>query len=645
MKKTSFYLLFSILLIPGFAFNQITITADDFPTAIGTEYVNYEGWSEIKFDLHQTGADYVWDYEDADTLMGALLTETIIDPDESIFPNTNIFMMKTQEFLGLTSYVETHSQITDSGLSFLGYRMYDDFFQDTTTIEAQPGIGFFKFPMTYQSEWEGTYLQKVLNNGVIQDTVTTHYQCDVNGWGTIITPYGAFDCLKLTTVWSHWNDTINNWYDFDTTFTWLSNDIPMVFQVDVFETTPLGTPAGTFRIYESGNVIDPEQHPVTIDEGWSGISSYIEPINQNLNYNFGQLGDFVMAYNHVGIYYPAYNINTMGTWPVKGVFVVKNGSEETMIVEGYPDSDKTILIHDFWTLIPVVSSCAVDVEELFMAHTSDLVMVKEIAGHKVYWPEMGINMLETLEPGKAYYALASEAFSITFDDCNKFADGSGDQHIPSANYPNDDLIGLAGWNTPTLTPTHHTIALTREATGCFESGSIIGVFDQYENCFGVITVDGKVTCITAFGNDSYSDRTDGFVAGDQILYKLYKPSTNEEFWLEPEYDYTMPQCDGTFHENGISAITGFKSENTSTNDVLGMPIQIYPKPSDGTVFLSGCPAGALLVLSNAQGQTVMKTKSKNSTVQLINLGEFKPGIYLLSIQYKRNNSFHKIILR
>ncbi len=286
MKKTSLFLLLS-LLVPSIAFNQITITAEDFPTAIGTEYVNYEGWSEIKFDLHQTGADYVWDYEDADTLMGELLTEVIVDPEGSIFPNTNIFMMKTYEFMGSTSYVETHSKITDSDLSFLGYRMYDELFQDTTTIEAHPGIGFFEFPMTYQSAWEGTYLQKIVTNGVTTDTITTRYECDVNGWGTIITPYGTFDCLKLTTVWSHWNDTINNWYDYDTTFTWLSNDIPMVFQVDVYETTAFGVPAGTFRIYESGNlgISNPEKsitltnHPNPFKKSTTIQYALLEPGN------------------------------------------------------------------------------------------------------------------------------------------------------------------------------------------------------------------------------------------------------------------------------------------------------------------------------------------------------------------------------
>lgn len=254
---------------------QITITADDFPTAIGTEYINYEGWDEIRFDVHQTGEDYVWDYSDADTLMGMLLTEVIVNPEGSIFPNTNIFMMKSYEFMGTTSYIETHSHITDSNLSFLGYRMYDDLFQDTTTIEADPGIGFFMFPMTYQSQWEGTYLQKIITNGVTTDTVTTHYTCDVNGWGSIITPYGTFDCLKLTTVWSHWNDTINNWYDYDTTFTWLSNDIPMVFQVDIYDTTAAGVTAGNFRIYESGNL------GISHQERSNSITNHPNPFSSN----------------------------------------------------------------------------------------------------------------------------------------------------------------------------------------------------------------------------------------------------------------------------------------------------------------------------------------------------------------------------
>jgi hypothetical protein len=30
-------------------------------------------------------------------------------------------------------------------------------------------------------------------------------------------------------------------------------------------------------------------------------------------------------------------------------------------------------------------------------------MIKEIAGWRLFWPEMGVSTLEILEPGKAYF--------------------------------------------------------------------------------------------------------------------------------------------------------------------------------------------------------------------------------------------------
>ena len=83
------------------------------------------------------------------------------------------------------------------------------------------------------------------------------------------------------------------------------------------------------------------------------------------------------------------------------------------------EENKTLQLQEGWNLIPVVSSCPVDVAALFAAVVSDMEIVKEVAGYGIYWPGMGINTLGTLSPGKAYYVLVSGDMEITFEECNK----------------------------------------------------------------------------------------------------------------------------------------------------------------------------------------------------------------------------------
>ncbi len=246
----------SLYITVNYSYGQITITSDDFPTDIGTLWTNYQGWSAINFDVMSTGPDHTWDFSQADTLPGMFLTEEVIDPNISPILNTNLLMMTAYEFPpGFVNYIKKHCNISTSSLLFMAFELYNNYSTDSTIISTAPGIEFFKFPMTYQTAWEGTYLQETINNGVVNDTITVHYDMVVDGWGQIITPYNTFDCIRLFTIWSHWNDTIQNWYDFDTTFTWLSNEIPLVFQMDEYETDPVsGQVFGQFKIFQSSNV-------------------------------------------------------------------------------------------------------------------------------------------------------------------------------------------------------------------------------------------------------------------------------------------------------------------------------------------------------------------------------------------------------
>jgi hypothetical protein len=57
----------------------------------------------------------------------------------------------------------------------------------------------------------------------------------------------------------------------------------------------------------------------------------------------------------------------------------------------------------------------VPVGELFSG--TGVVMVKEVAGWRLWWPEMGVFTLSQLQSGKAYFVLMNGGAGITFPEC------------------------------------------------------------------------------------------------------------------------------------------------------------------------------------------------------------------------------------
>jgi hypothetical protein len=159
----------------------------------------------------------------------------------------------------------------------------------------------------------------------------------------------------------------------------------------------------------------PYQHTLNIKHGWSGISSFVNPENLYLTDLLAPLGDnLVVLYNQQGIYWPAANLNTLESWNSNAGYIIKTTAESTLTISGAEVTDLSIQIFEGWNLIPVISGESLTVETVLGENIDKVELVKEIAGSNVFWPEMEIFSLQILEPGKAYFLLANEDFSLDF---------------------------------------------------------------------------------------------------------------------------------------------------------------------------------------------------------------------------------------
>ncbi len=155
---------------------------------------------------------------------------------------------------------------------------------------------------------------------------------------------------------------------------------------------------------------------VQMSDGWSSLSAFIDPSFPEMENVFSSMdNELIILQNLTGVYYPTENLNTLGEWDNYSGYFIKSTSELSFPIIGKRVENNSLTLNAGWNLIPVLSECSVDINEIF-AGTS-VVMVKEIAGINLYWLEAGISTLETMESGKAYFVLMNEAGAISFPDC------------------------------------------------------------------------------------------------------------------------------------------------------------------------------------------------------------------------------------
>jgi len=374
---------------------------------------------------------------------------------------------------------------------------------------------------------------------------------------------------------------------------------------------------------------------VALPEGWSGLSSYIMPANDDIEDVFAPVsGDFVIATTMTGIYYPAGPVNTIFDWDSQSTYKIKMDAAATLPIIGDAETNKTLNLAAGWSLIPVIVDLPVDAATT-LNPPLDLQIAKEVAGTGVLWPALGINTLGNLMPGKAYFVNLNSAGTFTYP----FNSGKTSQVEPSTvdniNHP---------WNKFYPSPTSHLIAIIADGMEDIHQGDVIGVFAPDGSCYGVTEVGtgGQNTVISVFADDETTEEKSGFKSGEVFSLKLYSHNSGEEYDLEASYDQDMPN--GMFFENeGLSVISQLKISGTSINGNMSTGISIYPNPTNDIVWISGVKNCKEFAIINSTGKTLLQGSSNDQDKISIDMSAFNNGIYQLKLTGDKSTTIRKII--
>ncbi len=369
---------------------------------------------------------------------------------------------------------------------------------------------------------------------------------------------------------------------------------------------------------------------LTISQGWSGISTFVQPHNPALESIFAEVMDeLIILQTETAMFWPSQNVNTIGNWNRNESYKIKVNEEINLHFAGSWSGDNNLLLAAGWNLIPVLSDGAVDVVELF--ENTDLIIVKEVAGWRVYWPGLGINTLEYLEPGKAYFVLMENEGEIEFPETGLKTSFSR-THQESEALENLDVA------TTTIT---HTIAFPAGLN--LESGTQITAFDAEGKCTGSAVCHSQEVALTIFGDDPLTAEKDGATEGELLLFKITNMSGGTQQTLNVSWNTNLPHADGLFHENGLSAVKAVNLTGTGEQWALD-EVQIFPNPAhDKVTIISHWLSGAGIAIINQLGETCLEANASGMRTTL-NISGLKPGLYLISITCENKNVVKKLVV-
>jgi len=388
--------------------------------------------------------------------------------------------------------------------------------------------------------------------------------------------------------------------------------------------TPVFTVPVTLTIYEEG------VHNVYLAAGWSGISSYIAPDDPLVVNIFEPVVDDLVILqdpNNAHVYWPGF-ANTIVNWNPHDGYIIKMSDEGTVLLEGSNEPDLTVDLPAGWFVMPVLAQNDVPSADLFTPLLGDLVIVKEIAGSKVWWPLIPIYTLTHVEPGKSYQIKMNNPGVLNYTGL-----GQSPQR-QSSGYDKGMMDNPTPWNDVVETPITQTIAVKKDMIGNIHPGDYIGVLTSEKLCAGMVKVPDEAGSfvLTVFGDDITTvEVKDGFLEEEQMLFRLYRPATKEEYFAEPTFDQDLPNYTGVFEKDGLSAITDFILTPTGITEGSALDhVMLYPNPAKERLYIQYKEDIILHVrMLDAFGKEVLHDQIVSSS--FVNTSKLSSGIYFVEI--------------
>ena len=380
------------------------------------------------------------------------------------------------------------------------------------------------------------------------------------------------------------------------------------------------------------NVVLPTGQYVDLPEGWSLISSYMVPYDASFEQIFAdqlENGTINILIGEKGIFWPGFNINTLGAWNNYQGYKIKMNDFDRAGIAGTIVGNTTVNLPKGTSYLPVLSDVPVSADELFVPLTGKLNFAFDLSDGLIYWPQGDIYTLEFLLPGRAYLIGLSEEGSVYYGDDDNFAKNN----IKSESAYPSEFTQFAKTGSP------HLVSIAYQAMeNILEAGDLIAAFNGQDRCVGAVAYAGNSNNLglVVFGDDQTTDLKDGLGDGEEIRIRGIKSASNECIDLDATWNTTMPN-QKYFSENGLSAISELKASALSVNDPEAVTVDVYPNPAKELIsFRMHNAENAVVEIYDNMGRMVLKSEI-NQDQNTCNVSHLSTGVYVIKIHTQQNN--------
>ncbi len=384
---------------------------------------------------------------------------------------------------------------------------------------------------------------------------------------------------------------------------------------------------------------------IPITTGWSIISAYLTPNNPALEPVMADIRipeNLTIMLGERGIYWPHYNINSIGDWNIFEGYKVKCQYTDELIIRGDKLIDNSITFSAGFYIIPVLSNVSAPIAQIFGDPVNDVTYLYDLTSGLIYWPGGGIMNLMDLIPGRGYLASFNKEVTINFPDYT---------NLKSTTVPTAPISLQTGPWDYSRTDNVHLFSIEHDAAKELKNVNHIGVFNSNNICVGSVEINqSNENCLlTVFSDDESTTAIDGVLENEPLTFKAYNQPNDLEFKITPVFNENMPNISGEFKTNGMSMIVNFKESSTGvTPHYENVGIELFPNPASDQVMLI-YPAYsdtdiAFAEIVNSNGK-LMKQISINQTETKICVSLLQPGVYVVKISTTGNVVYKKLIIR
>lgn len=382
---------------------------------------------------------------------------------------------------------------------------------------------------------------------------------------------------------------------------------------------------------------------IPLRQGWSIFSTYIVPNSADIEDVMATIEDNVNIVQDYDTAYVPGQYNGIGSIETGKAYKVSMSAADTLEIWGTavrPESTPVPLdgVGPNWCLFGYLRTSNAQIATIFENNIADIDHVKIVKNQNgiIYWPEYGINFIDTLVPGQGYEAKMNTEDTILY---------------PS----NDSLIVFKSGNLKiepkyfvTSSRTNNSLALGIDNTAWDIEpvwGDEIAVFNPQGKLAGSGVYQGGNMAFTVWGADGSAYSPDGLAEKEEMTFKLYSPSSGkaESFivssWIEGNSRYKA---------HGISIAGGIKRATATVENRL---LQNYPNPfKDCTTirFYLAQPSNATIGITNQEGKIVRVYEpgicKQGNNVFSISSAEFSAGVYYYTIKAGEFSDTGKMIV-